>query len=675
MPTLAPDGDTHAKAPLAATPNLPGARVKTLLGKGGMGSVWLVEVEDDELFRNSASQLSRSAAEGIADRVALERAVSENLDALIASSRHCAAKVIAGGHVAKREARRFMQLASGVPDTPRFYGGLQLGEGNDAPVCLYMETEPGMDLDKLIRANGKRALPVHAACDMAALMSRALRQAHAAGITHRDVKPENFFVTDTGRVMLLDLGLAKSTNAANSTQTLVGRVSGTPTFMSPEQARGEIATPKCDVFSLGMVLVEMYSGIRPYQAANGEVLSLMNSRANLQGPAAVSLHPEEQADSRVMNVFPDIGNFLQRMIDPDPAKRPAMEDVARFFHLRSSFGGNNFENEFTSPETYGDYRLRLSPSISKKPSPDRYSAYDSKSMLQAIDQGAREFAESSYDFLGRAPVSSRAKRTRGKLGYVLLGAGAVAIATVGGAIALKQSGNGKPNGPSVPVVAPVTGKNAVVPVTGVIDPPKVPAPGPKVDPEKEPQKFNALLSMKSFAGGTLFYVDHDNNPETPPEPNALRIMHEGKIIVFPSVACTTDDGSYHALLTTLYPNQLDTLRTLLPDVRSPDRPLVTLALPNNVVLIFVRGSGCVCVDTKNADPASNTTKYSDFSSLPKDVQQVVAQVPQFTVAKHPAVSTLWNDPARDHLGRLPVRNDPSLEIVDREIKEWKKAAK
>jgi serine/threonine protein kinase/Tol biopolymer transport system component len=120
------------------------------------------------------------------------------------------------------------------------------------------------------------ALPQRRAIDYALQISNGLAAAHAKGIVHRDLKPENLFVTNDGRVKILDFGLAKltGTSDANQSQTEVptrkvntdpGVVMGTMGYMSPEQLKGQRADHRSDIFSFGAILYEMLSGKRAFR--------------------------------------------------------------------------------------------------------------------------------------------------------------------------------------------------------------------------------------------------------------------------------------------------------------------------------------------------------------------------------------------------------------------------
>jgi len=119
-------------------------------------------------------------------------------------------------------------------------------------------------------------LQVAVAIDIAAQIARALETAHAAGIVHRDIKPENVLIRADKLVKVVDFGIAKwsesqpaypQASALSISISQVGMVVGSVRYMSPEQARGQAVDPRCDIFSLGIVLYEMVSGKCPFDGA------------------------------------------------------------------------------------------------------------------------------------------------------------------------------------------------------------------------------------------------------------------------------------------------------------------------------------------------------------------------------------------------------------------------
>jgi eukaryotic-like serine/threonine-protein kinase len=149
----------------------------------------------------------------------------------------------------------------------------------DGVDLIAMEYIPGQSLDEVI---GRKGLPVTQALKYAIQITSALEAAHSAGIIHRDLKPGNVMITETGRVKVLDFGLAKlmeseaadgstsfSTAEFSGPYTAEGVILGTAAYMSPEQASGKKVDARTDVFSFGAVLYEMLAGQRPFDGETG----------------------------------------------------------------------------------------------------------------------------------------------------------------------------------------------------------------------------------------------------------------------------------------------------------------------------------------------------------------------------------------------------------------------
>src|SRR4051794_13037783 len=142
---------------------------------------------------------------------------------------------------------------------------------------IVMELVDGEDLASIIKRSG--ALPPRQAARITAEAARALHAAHQRGIVHRDVKPGNIMIDRDGRVKVTDFGIARA--IAEAQMTLPGTTLGSVHYFSPEQARGDQTTPASDIYSLGIVLFELLTGRRPWEADSAAAVAM----ARLAGPA------------------------------------------------------------------------------------------------------------------------------------------------------------------------------------------------------------------------------------------------------------------------------------------------------------------------------------------------------------------------------------------------------
>jgi serine/threonine protein kinase len=139
---------------------------------------------------------------------------------------------------------------------------------------IVMEHVPGNSCAELLRDQGH--LRLAQAIDIVCQACRGLDYAHRHGVVHRDVKPGNLLVSDQDVVKLADFGIARATDQSSITQ--VGSVLGTAAYLAPEQAHGEEAGPRADIYSLGVVTYQLISGRLPYEAGSLSELALKQQR-------------------------------------------------------------------------------------------------------------------------------------------------------------------------------------------------------------------------------------------------------------------------------------------------------------------------------------------------------------------------------------------------------------
>ena len=181
-------------------------------------------------------------------------------------------------------------------------------EDSDDPPFIVMELVRGTTLLGEIELRGPMFAEV-VAC-VGALLADALAAAHAAGIIHRDIKPANVLVAPGGKILLADFGVARL-ETEDSLVTKTGALLGTPAYMSPEQASGDIATAKSDLYSLGATLYQLATGTLPYAGSPAKVMAQIASGSRI---SAVKKRAE---------VGPDLSRVIDRMMATEPDDRPA----------------------------------------------------------------------------------------------------------------------------------------------------------------------------------------------------------------------------------------------------------------------------------------------------------------------------------------------------------------
>jgi tetratricopeptide (TPR) repeat protein/tRNA A-37 threonylcarbamoyl transferase component Bud32 len=205
--------------------------------------------------------------------------------------------------------KRELKLARQVthPNVVRIH---DLGEV-DSTLYLTMEYVQGADLAALLQREPK--LPLPRVLALARQIASGLGAAHRAGIVHRDLKPANIMVDAQEHALLMDFGIARSTVGVHgaSLHTMPGSLIGTLDYMAPEQARGEPADERTDVYAFGLILYELLAGGRPRSGAEGGLSSLI-ARLEKGPPPLRSLLPD---------VPPALERIVNKCLSPSPEAR------------------------------------------------------------------------------------------------------------------------------------------------------------------------------------------------------------------------------------------------------------------------------------------------------------------------------------------------------------------
>ena len=188
------------------------------------------------------------------------------------------------------------------PNVCRVY---DIGEVEGMPF-ISMEYVDGEDLASLLLRIGR--LPADKALETARKLCAGLTAAHDRGVIHRDLKPQNIMINKRGEVVIMDFGLAAIADQLSGAEVR----NGTPAYMAPEQLKGAGVTAKSDIYALGLVLYELFTGKQPYAAKSVQQLIDLQDSAHLTSMTSLAA-----------DIDPAVEKVIRRCLDPDPAKRPA----------------------------------------------------------------------------------------------------------------------------------------------------------------------------------------------------------------------------------------------------------------------------------------------------------------------------------------------------------------
>jgi serine/threonine-protein kinase len=249
--------------------------VRAVLGEGAFGSVYLAF--DPDLNRSVALKVPRPGM-----------LTGEFLDRFL------------------REAK-----AAAAIDHPNVCPVYEVGSTQGIPY-IVMRYVPGPTLADLLERRGRPLAEVHAVCVVRAL-ALAVEAAHKRGVIHRDLKPGNVLIDpDRHDVLITDFGLARMTGEVRVGATQAGQILGTPAYMSPEQARGDVAAvgPCSDIYALGVILYELLTGTVPFGGGVRGVLAAVATGRDPDPPSA-----------RRPGMHPDLDRVCLRAMARNPADR------------------------------------------------------------------------------------------------------------------------------------------------------------------------------------------------------------------------------------------------------------------------------------------------------------------------------------------------------------------
>jgi len=245
-------------------------RIISLLGRGGMGEVY------------RATDLT------LAQAVALK---------FLPDSGPESQRLIERFHNEVRVARQVSH-----PNVCRVY---DVGEAGGVPY-ISMEYVDGEDLASLLHRIGR--LPADKALEIARKICAGVAAAHDKGVIHRDLKPANIMLDKRGNVVIMDFGLAAVAAELFGAEAR----SGTPAYMAPEQLRGEEVTAKSDIYALGLVLYELFTGKRAFTGATAAELIRLEENGQITSMMSIAA-----------DIDPAVEKAIRRCLDPVPARRPA----------------------------------------------------------------------------------------------------------------------------------------------------------------------------------------------------------------------------------------------------------------------------------------------------------------------------------------------------------------
>jgi serine/threonine-protein kinase len=260
-------------------------------------------IEPETIIDGRYRVLSRLGSGGMADVYLAQDQLLGRQDAVKVLHHH-----FAEDHEFVERFRREASSAAALSH-PNIVAIFDRGEWNGT-YYIAMEYVAGRSLKTLVREQG--ALDPAAAIEIVIQILRAARFAHKRGVIHRDLKPHNVLLDEEGRARVTDFGIAR---AGASDMTLTGSIMGTAQYLSPEQAQGHIVSDASDLYSIGVILYELLTGVVPFEGETAVAIAFKQVSAEPQPPSALRPGLPRSLDAVVL-----------RALAKDPAQRYASAD-------------------------------------------------------------------------------------------------------------------------------------------------------------------------------------------------------------------------------------------------------------------------------------------------------------------------------------------------------------
>ncbi len=305
----------------------------------------------------------------------------------------------------------------------------------DGRPYIIMEYLDGAPLANLIDAavHQQQPLPLGGVARLAAEVLDALGAAHGKGIVHRDLKPDNVYVTPSGRAKVLDFGIAKLTDTTTGSSTRTGSLLGTPHYMAPEQAAGRPVDHRADLYAMGVILFECFTGRKPFNA--DALFDLLRMHVEAAPPPPRQLRP-------------DLSPALEQVILVALAKQPDH----RFASAQAMSMALQHATSQLPPEAWAPLAVTQSPTTNPGAwSPTRPASWNRGTDLVAGAGAGHVLTVSAGQVTGHATAPPPPRRSREGLWLAV-----IAVLLVGGGVTAAVVAQGGDDKAEVVAAAPTS---------------------------------------------------------------------------------------------------------------------------------------------------------------------------------------------------------------------------